>query len=675
MRKILLVKIGLLGLSFFVVPFWTNAATLFIEPASGTFQVGSTFNANLYLDTEGESINAISVRLNFPPEKLQVTNPSSGQSVIGIWSEIPSYNNQIGTMNLVGALPRGIVASRALITTISFRGKSIGDAVVKISDESRILLNDGKGTDVLKDVVSAKFNLVLPPPAGPIVFSATHPEQDRWYKENTATFSWEENDPKIEGYSYVLNQLPTDTPDPISEGKRTSVSYKDFGSGLFYFHIRALRDGQWGGITHYAIHNDTESPAAFPVTVLPAEKTVRRQPIIQFQTSDAFSGLNRYELKLVRLTSGGDSENNKPLFFETQSPFITPKLELGSYDIIVRAVDNAGNLYDSVKNFQIVETLFNFADEGGLLIQGRYTVSWGWVASGGIIILLLLVLCMIAVHRWHRSFDGKLKGKQFPDFLASQLEELKKYRERYGKIALLLLGIGISTGLFLTPVVRAEETLPPPIVSAFSKNISDDEMFYITGITKFLNSSVVLYIQNVSDGSVITRDIMPDERGEWFYQSPTPFKVGEYIMWIQTRLGDLQSPPSAQFNVSVAREAFRLGSSRISYETVYQYISLILFLGIVGMVVYLAVHGGRVHKKRKLFLREVREAEQSVLRGFAVLRRDIQAELALVRKAKMTRELSQAERVQEEKLLKDLAYVEQNVKKEVWDLEHVRLEA
>lgn len=69
----------------------------------------------------------------------------------------------------------------------------------------------------------------------------------------------------------------------------------------------------------------------------------------------------------------------------------------------------------------------------------------------------------------------------------------------------------------------------------------------------------------------------------------------------------------------------------------------------------------------------MREAQEAIRRGFAVLRRDIEAELALVRKAKLTKSLSAEEKMREEQLRKDLTQVEQNIGKEVldiWETEH-----
>ncbi|MDZ4229681.1 MAG: hypothetical protein U1C53_00935, partial [Candidatus Veblenbacteria bacterium] len=65
----------------------------------------------------------------------------------------------------------------------------------------------------------------------------------------------------------------------------------------------------------------------------------------------------------------------------------------------------------------------------------------------------------------------------------------------------------------------------------------------------------------------------------------------------------------------------------------------------------------------------IREAEESVRRGFAVLKRDIQAELNVVRKAKLSKQLSAEEHAREAELMKDLDWVEKYIGKEVWDVE------
>jgi len=149
-----------------------SGASLFLSPPSGSFVVGSTFNVSIILNTGGEAVNAIDAALSFPPDKLQVVSPSLGTSIISVWTSQPNYDNQTGVLRFQGGVPNpGINTSRGLIATIGFRVKSVGRAVIKFRDQSKVLLNDGLATDVLINTGNGVYDLILPPPAGPFVVS------------------------------------------------------------------------------------------------------------------------------------------------------------------------------------------------------------------------------------------------------------------------------------------------------------------------------------------------------------------------------------------------------------------------------------------------------------------------------------------------------------------------
>src|SRR3989344_72681 len=126
-----------------------NAATLSLSPSTGTFEVGSTFNVNIILNTEGQTVNAITADLRFPPDALQVVSPASGKSVIGIWTVPPRYDNAAGLLELEGGIPGGLNTSSGLISTMTFRVKKPGTAFVQFLDSSEVYLHDGQGTPAL----------------------------------------------------------------------------------------------------------------------------------------------------------------------------------------------------------------------------------------------------------------------------------------------------------------------------------------------------------------------------------------------------------------------------------------------------------------------------------------------------------------------------------------------
>jgi len=109
----------------------------------------------------------------------------------------------------------------------------------------------------------------------------------------------------VTDFSYGIDDNFYGTPDNISEGDYTSVSFTDLEDGIRYFHIKAKKGNAWGGITHYILLIDTAPPAVFPLSFEPTLRspvTTSREPIVSFITTDSLSGISHYTLKLIDLT-------------------------------------------------------------------------------------------------------------------------------------------------------------------------------------------------------------------------------------------------------------------------------------------------------------------------------------------------------------------------------------
>ena len=648
-----------------------QAATISIGPSAGTFTVGSTFDSSIFINTQGESVNAVDIFLYFPPDKLQVVSPSAGQSVVGIWTSPLKYDNQNGSVRFQGGIPGGLNVGQGLISTITFRVRRVGTAIVKLSENSKILLNDGKGTDVLSNVQNGIYSLIFPPPAGPIVTSLTHSDQLKWYNNPSVILLWASDVP-VDGYSYVLSDEPLVAPDDISDGTKTSVSYKNLSSGTHYFHIKSLRDGIWGGVTHFAVNIDVNPPAEFSVEVSPATWTTSRQMVISFTTTDSDSGISYYEYAVIPTDYPSVSGSEpRPFFTEVESPQ-TLNLDLGSYDIVVKAYDNAGNFRDSTVKVRVLSSWLS-------LFYDKY------VLLGLAILVLILGFTAWKIHKWRRGISDKTISHVLPDGVKDKLRQLKEYRNKYGKLAVLLIFIG-SAVLFGSLHVRGadlsanpppqssqNESLSPPIISTVSRNISNDEIFYVGGKASGPNLGIVIYLQNLSTGETFEQTVISDANGNWFYRHDSFLQSGEYILWAQERFAGNASPPSPQVKITVIPTAFQFGSSRLSYETVYALLSAVLFAIALGLLIVIFVIGRRGNKKKRLLLKEVKEAEDSIRQGFAVLKRDIEAELATVKKARLSKALSAEEKEKETRLLSDLEKVESYIGKEVFDIEKIEL--
>ena len=404
---------------FFTGQAGAQSASVYLSPYSGTFFVGNTFNVSIFVNTEESQINAVEINLKFPPDVLQVTSPTAGSSFISIWADQPAYSNKDGIISFKGGVPNpGIKTYTGLVSTVTFRAKAPGNAVISFLDTSKILLADGKGTNILQSRASAEYILILEPPEGPKIYSPTHPGQNTWYKNNNPIFVMEKEEGFAE-FSYNIDQDPSGLPDNISEGAENSVTINDLGNGIWYFHAKAKKSGVWGGVSHYPVRIDTMPPEKFDVTIETVGPVGDSRFFAYFLTTDSASGMDHYEVSVADMDDNQSVEN--PFFIEGASPHQIPIQEAGRYAIFVRAYDKAGNLSQGRATLQTFGSFVSLTNKG---IKIKNFLLPAWVIN----ILLLLIAAALA-YIFYRIFRKRNFARQLTTEVAEaekEIEDVKK---------------------------------------------------------------------------------------------------------------------------------------------------------------------------------------------------------------------------------------------------------
>lgn len=364
---------------FFVAPVFLNAQTVNIDaskllarvevspsPRSGSFVEGTTFQVPIFLNTRDKSINGIEVRINFDKDKLLIVNPTGGKSIIGVWVEPPGFDNTRGTASYVGVVPNGITTEAGLIGTITFRAKATGNAVVSVASTSKILLNDGLGTNTQIDLGRADYTILTKAPEGVQIYSETHGIQSNWYNNNNPIISWVK-DAGVSGFSYILDDKPNTIPDNVAEGEETTTSFEELSDGIWYFHIKANKNNVWGTTGHFLIRIDTTPPAEFTIkteflvaAVIDVERT-----LVSFFTTDNLSGIDHYEVGIIDKTAPA---TESPVFVQAESPFQVPLDTNGKLEVIVRAFDMAGNVRDESVDVRVPFVITKFIKDYSVYI-------------------------------------------------------------------------------------------------------------------------------------------------------------------------------------------------------------------------------------------------------------------------------------------------------------------
>ena len=329
------VSIGIL--LFIFVPFVGRAATLYFLPQSQIVYRGESFIVELQLDTEGEEINAVGAVLEFPHNLLEITDFSKGGSILSLWPEEPAFRQ--GEISFVGGIPKGF-RGKGLISKITFLSKEIGEAEVNFNESSKVLLNDGLGTEAELDLLEGSYEIIEKPKELPKITSRSHPDQDKWFSNNNLHLHWD----LIEGaeYSFLLSHDPLADPDDIPDEPSGELvwmgdmEYKDLEDGIYYFHLKQkLLGGDWSRKVSFRAMVDVTIPKEFEVKIGQDPTMYEGKYFVSFSTTDETSGIDHYEI----LETRGKGQVEWKI---AESPCVLEDQSLQSI-IRIKAIDKAGN--------------------------------------------------------------------------------------------------------------------------------------------------------------------------------------------------------------------------------------------------------------------------------------------------------------------------------------------
>jgi hypothetical protein len=353
-----------------VLPARAAGASLYFSPSTGTHILNSKFTVSVKINSGGTSVNASQGSVSFDKSLLKVVGISKG-SIFNLWTEEPNFSNSAGTISFGGGIPRpGYSGSGGTICTITFQAIKLGAAHVNFSSGD-ILANDGKGTNVLTSLGSASFTIspaaeapkpvpgeaikpITPPQDEaaynkPAIVSETHPDQNKWYKEKDAKFTWKLPS-DAQGVSILFDQKEYSVPASVPDGLFNSKEYAVTEDGHWYLHVK-VKDakGRWGTAGHYRVNIDSAPPKDFSIKF--KQDDLNDWPSLEFSTSDELSGLDRYELII-------DSLSATPIILTTDiNSYKLSNLEVGEHTAAIKVFDHAENIALSTINFSITSAL------------------------------------------------------------------------------------------------------------------------------------------------------------------------------------------------------------------------------------------------------------------------------------------------------------------------------
>jgi hypothetical protein len=437
--------VGGVALTAFVSSaFLAYAAELSLSPSTGSYSSGQTFTANVRVNPQGKSVNAVEATLTFDTSKLSVVSVGKTGSAFSLWTTEPTFSNSAGTIQFGGGSPTPFSAASTLVV-ITFRATGEGSAAVDFKEAS-VLAADGLGTDVYSGSVKAAYTVngaATPPPPTPTptpsetppaegeggdaaitfgdppqapeVISKTFLDPDIWYATSSGLFTWE--------VPFDVNELAVDistssdtTPTtkyapPIEE---LFLTEKELADGVQYLHVQYKNLVGWGAIAHRKIMVDTTPPETFTINVR-AGDTPNAFPILVFGANDKTSGVERYELTVA------DREPVSITPDEAKLGYLLGELVDGTYTVTVVAYDYAGNKTESSTPVLITAGWQPKAEEEGPSI---FAVLFTFT-NIFITLLLLLITSLVAYIVYERRQFSRKETK-----LRKETKEIQDQMEK-----------------------------------------------------------------------------------------------------------------------------------------------------------------------------------------------------------------------------------------------------
>ncbi len=438
------------GLFIVMVPA-ARAATLFMSPASGQVALGQDFVVELRVNSADQGFNAAQATIQFPTDVLQVKaiDSSPAASIFNFWLSGPSFSNANGQLTFLGGTTNGVVGASIEILKITFTAKAVGQANIVASDAA-VTASDGSGTNILDTVANASVavnpSVVTPAattstipavgpsgpaaapltrpqpitrqptaaqaaPTGPEVKIQLYPDQSKWYNQvGDFLVKWKLPS-DISGISAMVSKNAKATPPAQSEGLYDAKIFPALSDGIWYVHVRLVNNLGWGPTAHYKIAIDTVPPLPFAVEIVDGSTTGNPAPTLNFKTSDGLSGLSHYAVRV---------DNGEELIVNGEST-VLPLQAPGKKHIVVRAVDNAGNIRESATDLEIlpiaapvIATINKeaLANESDLAVSGTAlpnVVVWLTLKNDQGAVAAKIKASVDAQGNWGTQFSGPFK--------------------------------------------------------------------------------------------------------------------------------------------------------------------------------------------------------------------------------------------------------------------------
>ncbi len=280
--KVKILNYLIVGALVFIIATPVFAAQMIVDSKNREIKLNERFKVEIFLDSQGESVNAVEGRIFFPSDLLKLEKISDGGAIISVWVEKPRMDSA-GQIIFSGIVPGGFNRESGLILTLIFQTKKAGIGTIELGN-MRAVKNDGRAT--LAEISLKNFE----------------------FKTNEAALSANGQWPMANSEELAANGNLSERADAATP--RRAIPHE---------------------IAEQFFNGDKNPPEIFLPQIAKDPNVFNSKYFLVFAAQDKESGIDRYEVK----------EGDKS-FVIAQSPYLLENQRLTDV-VVVKAVDKNGN--------------------------------------------------------------------------------------------------------------------------------------------------------------------------------------------------------------------------------------------------------------------------------------------------------------------------------------------
>ncbi len=152
---------------FLLVLFSVNqvyAAEVFFGTHSRQSDEKKQFEVGVFLNTKGETINAVEGVIIFPQKRLELVDVRDGNSLINFWLEKPrlDYVSRNGSVSFSGIIPGGYSGNRGILFSLLFTPEALGEAEITAT-KVKVFLHSKEALETSVSIAPIQVEIVSNP--------------------------------------------------------------------------------------------------------------------------------------------------------------------------------------------------------------------------------------------------------------------------------------------------------------------------------------------------------------------------------------------------------------------------------------------------------------------------------------------------------------------------------